>query len=66
MEFLSKVPTVWDDTRVLDAKVGEYVLIARKTGDEWYVGALTNWTPRDLIIDFSFLDDGNYSLDRSS
>ena len=63
MEFLSKVPTVWDDTRVLDAKVGEYILIARKSGEEWYIGAMTNWTPRDLIIDFSFMDDSNYSIE---
>jgi len=62
MEFLSRVPTIWDDTRVLDAKVSEYVLIARRSGSEWYLGAMTNWTTRDLEIDFSFLDDGNYKI----
>ncbi len=61
-EFLAKVPTVWDNTRVLDAKVAEYILLARKSGTDWYVGAMTNWTPRDLTVDFSFLDDVNYTV----
>ncbi len=63
MEFLSAVPTVWDDTRVLDAKISEYVLLARRNGSDWYVGGMTNWTPRDLEVDFSFLPDGNFTLD---
>lgn len=60
MMFLSKVPTVWDETKVLDAKVSDYVIVARKSGDEWYVGAMTDWTPRTLKIDFSFLEKGDY------
>ena len=63
MEFLSRVPTVWDDTRVLDAKIGEYILLARKSGNDWYVGAMTNWTARELEVDFSFLDAGNYNIE---
>ena len=63
MEFLSAVPTVWDETRVLDAKMSEYVLLARRNAADWYVGAMTNWIPRDLEIDFSFLPDGNFTLD---
>jgi alpha-glucosidase len=63
MEFLSVVPTVWDETRVLGAKMSEYVLLARRNGSDWYVGAMTNWTPRDLEVDFSFLPDGNFTLD---
>ncbi|MCU0645597.1 MAG: glycoside hydrolase family 97 C-terminal domain-containing protein, partial [bacterium] len=63
MEFLSRVPTVWDETRVLDAKVGEYVLLARKSGNDWYVGAMTNWTARELEVDFSFLDVGKYNIE---
>ena len=63
MQFLSVVPTVWDETRVLDAKISEYVLLARRNGSDWYVGAMTNWTPRDLEVDFSFLPDGNFTLD---
>ncbi len=63
MEFLAAVPTVWDETRVLDAKMSLYVLLARRNGSDWYVGAMTDWTPRDLEIDFSFLPDGNFTLD---
>jgi len=63
MEFLAKVPTVWDETKVLDAKVADYVLIARKSGAEWYVGAMTDWTGRELTVDFSFLDPGRHTIE---
>ncbi len=63
MEFLAPVPSVWDETRVLDARLGEYVLVARRNGRDWYVGAMTDWTARDLEVDFSFLPDGNFTVD---
>jgi alpha-glucosidase len=63
MKFLSAVPTVWDDTIPLDAKVGEYVVMARRTGDQWYIGAMTDWTPRELKVDLSFLPEGTYELE---
>lgn len=63
MEFLAAVPTVWDDTKVLDAKIAEYVLVARRNGRDWYVGAMADWTARDLEVDFSFLPEGNYTLE---
>jgi alpha-glucosidase len=62
MEFLGPVPTVWDETRVLDAKMGDYVIVARRRGQEWYVGAMTDWTARDLEIDFSFLPEGRFQM----
>lgn len=62
-DFITKVPTTFDETVPLDSKVAEYVAIARKKGDTWYVGAMTNWTPRELTIDFSFLDNGNYKAE---
>ncbi|MEW6508747.1 MAG: glycoside hydrolase family 97 protein [Bacteroidota bacterium] len=62
MEFLSGVPTVWDDTKVLDAKIGEYILMARSNKNKWYVGAMTNWAARELTIDFSFLPDGENKI----
>jgi alpha-glucosidase len=62
MDFLAPVPTVWDETRVLDAKISEYVLLARRNGSDWYVGAMTDWTPRDLEVDFSFLPEGSFTL----
>ena len=60
-EFISKIPTTWDKTIVLDAKIGDYVLIARMKGLTWYIGAMTDWSSRELEIDFSFLPDGNFS-----
>ena len=54
-QFIASVPTTWDETIVLDGKVGEYLVIARKKGFRWYVGALTNWEERDLYIDLSVL-----------
>lgn len=63
LEFLAKVPTVWDQTKVLDARVADYVLVARKNGEQWYVGAMTDWTPRELTVDFSFLDPGRHSIE---
>lgn len=63
LDFLARVPTVWDATKVLDAKVGEYVLIARRNGNEWYIGAMTNWTPREFTVNLSFLEDVEYSIE---
>jgi alpha-glucosidase len=59
-DFIAKVPTTTDETVALDGKVGEYAAIARKKGDIWFVSAMTNWTPRELTLDFSFLGTGNY------
>src|SRR5437764_7111088 len=63
MEFLAPVPSVWDDTRVLDGRIAEYVAVARRSGNDWYVGAMTNWTGRELEVDFSFLPEGNFSME---
>ena len=63
LAFISKVPTVWDDTRILSAAVGEHMLIARRKGSDWYVGAMTNWTPRDLTLDLAFLGPGSYDAE---
>lgn len=58
MEFLGPVPTVWDKTKILEAKIGEYIISAREHASEWYVGAMNNWTARSFMIDLSFLDEG--------
>jgi alpha-glucosidase len=63
MRFLGPVPTVWHDTKVLHAKIGDYVVIARRHDEDWYVGALTDWTARELQLDFSFLPNGKYKLE---
>ncbi len=63
MEFLGPVPSVWDETRVLQAKMGDYVALARRRGREWWIGAITDWTERSLALDLSFLGDGSWELD---
>jgi alpha-glucosidase len=63
LEFLRAVPTVWDETRVLAARLGEHVVMARRSGGEWYVGAMTDWTPRELEISLDFLPEGRFEVD---
>ena len=55
-QYIAKIPTVWDETIALDGKVGEYVIIARRSGDRWYVGGITNWEEREIEIDLSALN----------
>ncbi len=58
-DFIAEVPTVWDETRILDGHVGEYIVTARRKGGKWYIGGITDWTPRKLEVDLSALGDGN-------
>jgi alpha-glucosidase len=62
MEFLTPIPTVWDDTKVLAGKIGDYVVVARRNGNDWYIGGMNDWTGRELEIDLSFLPAGNFSM----
>ena len=57
-QFIATVPTTWDETVVLDGKVGEYLVIARKKDFRWYIGAITNWEERDLVLDLTPLKGG--------
>lgn len=61
--FIASVPTVWEETHTLEGKVAEYVAIARRSGSDWFLGALTNWTPRTLTLDLSFLGEGEYRIE---
>jgi len=63
MEFLAPVPTTWDETKVLDAKMGDYVVVARRKGRVWYIGGMTDWTARTLDIDLLFLPVGTFRMD---
>ncbi len=63
MEFLGPVPAVWDEMRVLQAKIGDYVAVARRRGRDWWIGAITDWTARPLSLDLSFLPEGAFQLD---
>ena len=57
-EFIAAIPTVWDETRILGGRMGEYIVTARRSGDTWYVGAITDWTPRDVEVDLAPLGIG--------
>lgn len=48
--FISGVPVTWDETKVLEAKTGDYVIIARRKGNDWYIGAMTDWSERSMDI----------------
>ena len=54
-KFVAGIPTVFDETRILDGKMGEYIVTARRKGSTWYIGGQTNWTGRDLTVDLSQL-----------
>ncbi|MEO7976824.1 glycoside hydrolase family 97 protein [Flavobacterium sp.] len=57
-DFIAKIPTVFDETVALNGEVGRFVSIARKKGNIWYLGTITNWDSREITIDFSFLEKG--------
>jgi alpha-glucosidase len=63
MEFLAKVPTVWDETIVLYAQVADHVALARRSEDDWYIGAMAGKSGRELLIDFSFLEADDYTIE---
>ena len=63
ISFVSQIPSVWDETIVLDAAVSDYISVARRNGENWFVGAMTDWTNRELEIDFSFLPSGEWQLE---
>lgn len=56
--FWDAVPTVWDETRVLSGEIGKFISMARRSGDEWFIGSITNTEAREISIDLSFLESG--------
>ncbi|HVM87027.1 MAG TPA: glycoside hydrolase family 97 protein [Puia sp.] len=63
MELLGSIPTTWDETKIIDAKIAAYIITARKKGEDWFVGGMNDWSPRDFKISFDFLHDGNYTAE---
>ena len=61
-DFIAAFPTAWDETVPVCGKIGEYVAIARRKGNDWYVGALTNWDARDLVLDLGFIGSGRMTV----
>ncbi|MGB7190634.1 MAG: glycoside hydrolase family 97 protein [Acidobacteriaceae bacterium] len=62
-QFIKDVPASWDATRVLDGYPGKFVVMARRHGDDWYLGGITNWTPRTLRVPLTFLGSGTYTAE---
>ena len=62
LSFIAEVPSTWDETVPLEGRVGEYVVVARRKDNTWYIGGMTNEDARDITIDLSFLPAGNYDL----
>tara|TARA_R110002050_G_scaffold202806_1_gene338032 strand:- start:30367 stop:32325 length:1959 start_codon:yes stop_codon:yes gene_type:complete len=63
VDFVTQIPTTWNKTKVLQASVGNYIAIARKKGENWFLGAMTDWDERTLELDLSFLDNSTYSME---
>lgn len=63
LDFLSRVPSVWEETHVLEARVADYIVIARRSGKDWYVGAMTDGIARNFDIDMSFLPPGEFEAE---
>jgi len=63
MELLGSLPTTWDETKVLEAKVSDYIITARKKGEDWYIAGMTDWTAREFNLQLDFLDNGLYKAE---
>lgn len=62
-EFIAAIPTVWEQTIAMNGEIGKYITMARRKGDVWYVGSLTNWDARTLTLDLSFLGAGRWKAE---
>ncbi len=58
--FISKIPTIWDETKVLEAKFGEYLVEARRTDTIWYLAGISGTESKEVLLDFNFLDAGTF------
>jgi alpha-glucosidase len=61
-DFISEVPVTWDETRFVAGEPGESIALARRSGETWYIGAITNWTPREMHLPLDFLGEGQFEV----
>jgi alpha-glucosidase len=61
--FMREAPTSWDETRAINGEIGRYVTIARRSGSDWYLGAMTDWLAREIRVPLEFLGAGRYEAD---
>jgi alpha-glucosidase len=66
MEFLGRIPTVWDETIILHAKLGKYIVEARRFGEEWFIAAMNDWNPVEFDISLDFLPEREYDIEIAS
>lgn len=61
-EFFERVPTTWDETRIVAGEPSEFIVVARRSGKDWYIGGITNWTKRDVTLPLGFLGSGRFTV----
>jgi alpha-glucosidase len=61
--FIAAIPTVWDETKVVDGEIGKYISVARRKAGEWYVGGMGDWSARSVEVDLSFLGEGAFAAE---
>lgn len=62
-KFIAECPVIWDESRAVNGEIGKYITLARRRGDVWYVGSMTDWDARDIDIDLSFLGEGEWVME---
>ena len=62
-DFITAIPTTWDETRNLDGEIGKYIVTERRKGQTVYIGGINNWDARDIVIDTSVLPSGTYKAE---
>ena len=62
-DFLANIPLEWDETKLLKGKIGQYTILGRRAGDDWFVGAITDWDARTFTLNTDFLKAGKYEVD---
>jgi len=63
IDFLANIPLEWDETLLLEGKISDYTVLARRSGKEWYIGAITDWKERNIDIETDFLGNGDFRLE---
>ena len=53
LEFIAQTPSVWDETKAIEGEIGKYVVVARRSGDKWYIGGMCDWDGKEVEIDLS-------------
>ncbi|MDO9375603.1 MAG: glycoside hydrolase family 97 protein [Ferruginibacter sp.] len=64
MKLLGSIPTTWDETIIPEAKLGEYIITARRKGHEWFIAGMTDWSSRKLELSLDFLPAGTYGFEQ--